>query len=107
MGTMNPAASSAPESPRVRVPVRVPGPLRELADGRAEVEVEAGTVGESLDAVLAAHPGLRRHVRDEGGALRDHVNVFLNEEDIRYLGGEATAVAAGDVVTVVPSIAGG
>ena len=104
---MNPAASPPSESSPLRVAIRVPGPLRELADGRAEVEVPAASVAEALDALLAAHPGLRRHVRDESGALRDHVNVFLNEEDIRYLSGEATAIREGDVVTVVPSIAGG
>jgi molybdopterin converting factor small subunit len=104
---MNPTASPASGSSRLRVPIRVPGVLRELAGGRAEVVVAAGTVGEALDAMLEAHPGLRRHVRDEAGALRSHVNVFLNEDDIRYLGGEATPVAEGDTVTVVPSIAGG
>lgn len=104
---MNPAPPRATGSPRLPVPVRVPGPLRELADGRAEVVVEAATVGEALDALLETHPGLRRHVRDEAGALRSHVNVFLNEEDIRYLAGETTEVENGDVVTVVPSIAGG
>jgi sulfur-carrier protein len=81
--------------------------LRGLADGLGEIEVPAGTVGEVLEEVARRHPGLRRHFRTDDGALRQHVNVFVNEEDIRHLAGEATAVGAGDAVTVVPSIAGG
>jgi sulfur-carrier protein len=87
--------------------VRIPGPLRALAAGDGDVEVRAGTVGAALDEVLRRHPGLRRHLRTEQGGLREHVNVYLNEEDIRFLQGEATEVAAGDTITVVPSIAGG
>jgi molybdopterin synthase sulfur carrier subunit len=103
---------SAPTPPmagpdRLTVPIRLPQPLRELAGGRSEVVVEAGTVGEALVTLLETHPGLRRHLRDEAGALRDHVNVFVNAEDVRYLRGESTRVAEGDVLTVVASIAGG
>lgn len=87
--------------------IRIPGPLRDLAGGVAEVDVTGGTVGAALDDLVARHPRLRRHIRTESGGLREHVNVYLNEDDIRYLGGEATPVAAGDAVTVVPSIAGG
>jgi sulfur-carrier protein len=87
--------------------VRIPVALRGLADGLGEIEVPAGTVGEVLEEVVRRHPGLRRHFRTDDGALRQHVNVFVNEEDIRHLAGEATAVGAGDAVTVVPSIAGG
>lgn len=90
-----------------RVTIRVPGPLRTLADGAAEVVVTAGTVGGALRDLLDRHPGLRRHLRTEAGGLREHVNIFLNEDDIRYLEGEDTAVGRGDVVTIVPSIAGG
>lgn len=78
-----------------------------VADGAGEVAVTSTTVGRALDDLLDRHPGLRRHLREDGGRLREHVNVFLNEDDIRYLEGEDTAVAQGDVVTIVPSIAGG
>lgn len=91
----------------VRAVVRIPGPLRPLAAGADEVSVTARTVGDALDGVMAVHPGLRRHLRAEDGSLREHVNVFRNEEDVRYLDGERTAVAEGDAVTIVPSIAGG
>lgn len=98
-----------PGATRAVVPItlRLPGPLRSLAGGAGEVEVTGATVGGALDALLGRHPALRRHLRTETGKLREHVNVFLNEEDIRVLEGEASGVAEGDVVTVVPSIAGG
>jgi molybdopterin converting factor small subunit len=89
------------------VAIRLPGPLRALADGRDEVAVPAATVGEALDRLAERHPGLRRHLRADGGGLREHVNVFLNDDDVRHLRGEATPIAAEDVITVVASIAGG
>lgn len=89
------------------VVVRIPGPLRALTDGRQEVEVQADTVDRALTALLQLHPGLRRHIRSEDGGLRDYVNIFLNEEDIRILDGVDTAVRARDTVMIVPSIAGG
>lgn len=87
--------------------VRIPGPLRDLAGGTDELIVAIGTVRAVLDELLTRHPSLRRHLRTEAGALREHVNIFLNEDDIRVLDGEGTAVGVGDVVTIVPSIAGG
>ncbi len=89
------------------VRIRVPGPLRPLTDGASEVAVPGTTVGEALDALVRRHPGLRRHLRSEAGGLREHVNVFLNDDDVRYLAGEDTPAGPDDVVTVVPSIAGG
>jgi molybdopterin converting factor small subunit len=99
----NAPATTAPSA----VTIRVPAPLRALAGGHGEVMVPGATVGAALDGLLARHPGLRRHLRDEAGALREHVNVFLNEEDVRHLDGEPTALGEGDVITVVASIAGG
>ena len=96
--------------PRARpavVVVRIPGPLRELTGGAAEVEASGKTVRAVLDDVVVRHPGLRRHLRTEGGALREHVNVYVNENDVRFLRGEKTPVADGDALTLVPSIAGG
>jgi molybdopterin converting factor small subunit len=90
-----------------RVTVSVPGPLRELTGGESEVRVAAAAVGPALDELLALHPGLRRHLRAEDGRLREHVNVFRNQEDVRYLDGEATRLDDGDELLIVPSIAGG
>ena len=89
------------------IAVRVPGPLRDLTDGAAELPVAAATVGAALDALLATYPGLQRHLRTEAGALREHVNIFRNDEDVRRLAGEATPLAAGDELIIVPAIAGG
>lgn len=90
-----------------RITVNVPGPLRELAGGESRLRLAAATVGGALDELLARHPGLRRHLRTEDGTLREHVNVFRNQEDVRYLEGEATRLDDGDEVVIVPSIAGG
>jgi adenylyltransferase/sulfurtransferase len=81
--------------------------LRSYCDGNASVAVSGATVKEALDALTTAHSGLARHLRNEAGALRSFVNVYLNDEDIRYLGKEGTAIADGDTLTIVPSIAGG
>jgi sulfur-carrier protein len=87
--------------------IRIPGALTSLTAGAGDVEVRAGTVGEALTELVGRYPGLLRHLRTEQGALREHVNIYVNEDDIRYLDGEATMVAAGDTISVVPSIAGG
>ena len=87
--------------------VLIPTPLRPYTDNQATVEVEAQTVGEALAALAARHPGLRRHLYSDDGKLRSFVNVYVNDDDIRYLDREATALAAGDVISIVPSVAGG
>jgi molybdopterin synthase sulfur carrier subunit len=89
------------------VKVRIPAQLRPLAGGAGEVEVEAATVGEALKALDAAHPGFAERLFDETGALRRFVNVFLGEEDIRFLDGLGTPVPAGTIVSVIPAVAGG
>jgi len=71
------------------------------------VEVKAGTVGEALNGLVAQHPDLRRHLYTEEGKLRAFVNIYLNDEDVRYLQKEATAIGDGDNISIVPSIAGG
>jgi sulfur-carrier protein len=91
----------------VSVKVRVPTQLRSLVGGAGEVEVEGATVGEALKALDAAHPGFAERLFDEGGNLRRFVNVFMGEEDIRFLDGLGTPVPAGAVVSVVPAVAGG
>jgi len=89
------------------VTVRIPTQLRSLAGGSSEVSVEASTVAEALKALEAAHPGFAERLFDEEGRLRRFVNVFVADEDIRFLGGVDTAVAPGTTVSIVPAVAGG
>jgi adenylyltransferase/sulfurtransferase len=85
----------------------IPTPLRQYAGKKDAVEVPATTVGEALVRLVGEHPDLRRHLYTDEGKLRAFVNVYLNEEDVRYLAKEATAVHEGDTLSIVPSIAGG
>jgi molybdopterin synthase sulfur carrier subunit len=94
-------------TPTGLVRVRVPGSLRALTGGRAEVQVAGATVREALAALDALHPGLAARVLDERGEVRRYVNLFHNDEDVRYLAGLDTALAAGDTLTVIPAVAGG
>jgi adenylyltransferase/sulfurtransferase len=87
--------------------VLIPTPLRQYADKRDSVEVEGRTVGEILEALTSQYTELRRHLFNDEGKLRNFVNVYVNDEDIRYLAKEATPVQAGDTLSIVPSIAGG
>ena len=87
--------------------IHIPTPLRQYAGKQATVEVGAGTVGEALSSLIQKHPDLRRHLYTDEGKLRAFVNVYLNDEDIRYLQKEATAVKDSDSISIVPSIAGG
>lgn len=87
--------------------VRIPSSLRSLVAGRAEQIVEGRTVGEVLEALARAHPEIRARLLDERGGLRRYMNVFLNEEDVRFVQGLATPVSASDRLTLVPAMAGG
>ena len=87
--------------------IHIPTPLRSYTDGNASVKVSASTAGEALDALTTKHEGLARHLRDDSGKLRSFVNVYLGDEDIRFLEKEATPVGEDDELTIVPSIAGG
>ena len=87
--------------------VRIPTQLRTLTGGAGEVQVEGSTVGEALKALDAAHPGMGDRLFDEGGNLRRFVNVFLADEDVRFLEGLATPVADGETLSIVPAVAGG
>ncbi|MCP4428292.1 MAG: MoaD/ThiS family protein [Chloroflexi bacterium] len=86
--------------------IRIPTPLRPYCGGQSSVQVSGGTVGAALDDLTNQYPDLRRHLFD-GNKLRSFVNVFLNEEDVRYLDGAETAVADNDALMIIPSIAGG
>ena len=87
--------------------VRIPTQLRPLTGGAGEVEVEGSTVGEALKALDAAHPGMADRLFDEAGNLRRFVNVFLADEDVRFLDGLATPVPSGQTLSIVPAVAGG
>jgi len=89
------------------VKVLIPTPLRPYAEKRESVEVQGKTVGEALVSLIAQYQELRRHLFTEDGQLRSFVNVYVNDEDVRYLHREGTALRDGDTITLVPSIAGG
>ena len=86
----------------------IPTPLRSYVNGRDTVDVAAATVSDALNGLTETHPELRKHLFTGEGKLRAFVNLYLNDEDVRYLPAkEATAVAATDTLTIIPSIAGG
>ncbi len=89
------------------VKVHIPTPLRRLTENQAEVEIEAGNVAELVENLEKAHPGIREKLLDESGEIRRYVNIYVNEEDIRFLDGAQTALKDHDVVSIVPAIAGG
>lgn len=89
------------------VTVRVPTTLRTLTGGQAEVSVDGTTVGEVLAALEAVHPGFAERILDDEGGLRRFVNVFVADDDVRFLGGMATAVPDGETVSIIPAVAGG
>src|SRR5260221_9627949 len=87
--------------------ILIPTPLRQFAGKNDTVDVSGATVGEALSALTAQHADLKKHLYNDSGQLRSFVNVYLNDEDIRYLEKDKTPVSDGDTVTIVPSIAGG
>jgi sulfur-carrier protein len=89
------------------VTVRIPTQLRTLVGGAAEVSVEGSTIAEVLKALDAQHPGFNERLYDDKGTLRRFVNVFLADEDIRFLDGVDSAVAEGQTISIVPAVAGG
>ena len=89
------------------VNVRIPTQLRQLTGGASEVSVEGTTVAEALKALDVAHPGFAERLYDDGGGLRRFVNVFVAEEDIRFLDGLSTPLTEGQTVSIVPAVAGG
>ena len=87
--------------------IQIPSPLRQYSGKEASVEVPGKTVGEALASLVSQHPELKRHLYNDDGKLRAFVNVYVNDEDMRYLEKEATALKEGDTISIVPSIAGG
>ena len=89
------------------VTIAIPTPLRQFAAGQSEIQVEAQTAGEALDKLTETHSDLRRHLFNDQNTLRNFVNVYVNDEDIRHVDGPNTPVKTGDTILIVPSIAGG
>jgi sulfur-carrier protein len=89
------------------IKVRIPTPLRPLTKGQGEVEAQASNIANMIETLNEAHPGLKDRLCDETGELRRFVNIYVNEEDIRFLKGKETSLNDGDEVSIVPAIAGG
>ena len=87
--------------------VRIPTPLRKLTNDLEEVQAAGGTIQEIIDNLDKSFPGLKERICDENGQVRRFVNVFVNEDDIRFLENQATAVKDSDEISIVPAIAGG
>src|ERR1700689_604138 len=87
--------------------IQIPSPLRQYSGKQASVDVAGNTVGEALAGLVSQHPDLKRHLYTDDGKLRAFVNVYVNDEDMRYLQKEATVLKDGDTISIVPSIAGG
>ena len=89
------------------VTVRIPTPLRQVTKGNAEVQAKGGTVDDVVADLERQFPGLRERLVDEAGELRRFINIYVNQEDIRFLDNKATKLKDGDEVAIVPAIAGG
>jgi molybdopterin synthase sulfur carrier subunit len=87
--------------------VRIPTPLRKLTNSEELVEVNAGTVGEVIAELQSRFPGIQERLVDEKGEVRRFVNVYVNEEDIRFLNNQNTPLKDGDEISIIPAIAGG
>ena len=87
--------------------VRIPTPLRRMANGQDKVEIDASNLGEIIDRLESDYPGFRERLLDESGELRYFVNIYLNGEDVRFLQGTDTSTKSGDEVSIVPAVAGG
>ncbi len=89
------------------VKVRIPTPLRKLTNDAEVVEIEATSIGAAIDALQAQFPGIQERLVDEAGEVRRFVNVYVNEEDIRFLQNRETPLKDGDEISIIPAIAGG
>lgn len=89
------------------VTVRIPTPLRRLTQNLAEVETEGANIEGIIDNLEASYPGMKERLCDESGNIRRFVNIYLNDEDIRFLDGKSTSVTDGAEISIIPAIAGG
>jgi molybdopterin synthase sulfur carrier subunit len=89
------------------VTVRIPGPLRKITEGADKVQMEGENLAQLIAGLEAQYPGMQERLLDENGELRYFVNLYLNNEDIRFLDGLKTAINSGDEISIVPAVAGG
>ena len=89
------------------VSVRIPTPLRKLSGDREELDIDASTVSELIEKLESECPGMKSRLCDESGEVRRFINLYVNDEDIRFLEGVSTKLNDGDVVSIIPAIAGG
>ena len=89
------------------IKVRIPTPLRPLTNNQGEVEIRGGSIAELIDNLEGSYTGIKGRLCDESGELRRFVNIYVNEEDVRFLKGKETPLKDGDEVSIVPAIAGG
>ena len=89
------------------IKIRIPTPLQKLTQNKGEVEGTGASIAEILSSLETQFPGIKSRLYDEAGALRRFINFYVNDEDIRFLQGEKTAVKDGDEISIVPAIAGG
>ena len=89
------------------VKVRIPTPLRKLTNNEEIVEINASTVRDAITELQSRFPGIKERLLDEDGSVRRFVNVYVNEEDIRFLQNQETPVKSGDEISIIPAIAGG
>lgn len=89
------------------IQVRVPTVLRNHTDGEKKVEGSGGTITALIDDLESRHPGIKDKLIDEGGSIARYVNVYVNDEDVRYLDGASTTLEDGDTVSLLPAVAGG
>ena len=89
------------------VQILIPTPLRRYVEHQRAVEVSGATVADALDDLVTRHAAVRDHLFDDRGELRSFINVYVNDEDIRHLDRAATPVSGGDVISIIPSVAGG
>lgn len=87
--------------------VRIPTPLRKLTNNEEVIEVNASSVGQAITELQSRYPGIKERLVDETGAIRRFVNVYVNEEDIRFLQNQETPLKGGDEISIIPAIAGG
>jgi sulfur-carrier protein len=89
------------------IKVRIPTPLRPMTGGKSEVDIQGSSIAEIIDNLGTAHPGIKERLYDEQGEIRRFINIYVNEEDIRFLTGKDTPLKDGDEVSIIPAIAGG
>jgi molybdopterin synthase sulfur carrier subunit len=93
----------------VTVTFHIPGPLREFTEGRSKVKIEhsSTTLADALSALCILYPGLRDRIATEQGEIREHINIFIGDEDVRFTGGLASRLYAASEISIVPAISGG